>query len=99
MIDIPDSLIEAVRLFLREDGIAQFREWAKEYGTVSPVIKIETPTGERLGSGAPPIPHPVHFREGTQIRNFMRGTGLCTGWDDHDYDNNWTKVVEAAIGW
>jgi hypothetical protein len=89
--DIPESLIEAMREFLGKEGIAQFREWRKEHGTVSPVLKTE------IGQGVPPIPHPVHFREGMQIRNFMRGTGLCTGWDDHDYDNKWSKVVEAAI--
>jgi hypothetical protein len=90
MIDIPESLIVAVKLFLGDEGIAQFREWKRKHGTVSPVISMYTKYGS-------PMPHPVHFREGMQIRNFMRGTGLCTGWDATDYDDNWKYVVEAAI--
>ena len=43
------------------------------------------------------IPHPIHFREGMQIRNALRGSGLCEGWDDHDLDDNWAEIVERAI--
>lgn len=48
----------------------------------------------RLGG----MPHPVHFREGMQIRNFMRQSGYCTGWNDCDYDLYWERVVLLAIG-
>lgn len=34
---------------------------------------------------------------GMQIRNFLRGTGLCDDWDAHDLDNNWMEVVRKAI--
>jgi hypothetical protein len=43
------------------------------------------------------IPHPVHFREGMSVRNAMRDSGLCTDWSDHDFDDNWTEVVELAV--
>jgi hypothetical protein len=43
------------------------------------------------------LPHPVHFREGMTVRNFMRGTGLCEGWDAHDYDDNWVELVELSL--
>jgi len=43
------------------------------------------------------IPHPVHFREGMQVRNFLRKTGLCDNWTDHDLDNNWGTVIEQAL--
>lgn len=31
------------------------------------------------------------------VRNFLRETGLCDDWDDHDLDNNWMEVVAKAI--
>jgi hypothetical protein len=43
------------------------------------------------------IPHPVHFREGMQIRNWLRESGLCEDWSDHDLDNNWDRVVNKII--
>ena len=39
----------------------------------------------------------LHFNAGMQVRNFLRGTGLCDDWDAHDYDNNWMEVVRKAI--
>lgn len=45
------------------------------------------------------IPHPVHFREGMQIRNFMREQPECKGWTDHEYDDNWVKAVEQALNY
>ena len=39
----------------------------------------------------------VHFREGMQVRNFMRMTGLCNDWTDHELDDNWMKVIEKAM--
>ena len=37
------------------------------------------------------------FGGGMQVRNFLRGTGLCDDWDAHDLDNNWMEVVRKAI--
>lgn len=34
---------------------------------------------------------------GMQVRNFLRGTGLCDNWSSHDLDNNWMEVVRKAI--
>lgn len=84
--EIPQDLITKVRDWLGEDGKQFFTENHEKHGTVSPV----------LADGN--IPHPVHFREGMAVRNFMRRTGLCADWDAHDFDNNWQSVVERAIG-
>jgi len=43
------------------------------------------------------IPHPVHFREGMQIRNFMRASGYCQGWTSEDFDEMWVKAVEETL--
>lgn len=40
----------------------------------------------------------THFREGMQIRNFLRGLDDCKDWTDHDFDNNWIEIVTRAIG-
>jgi hypothetical protein len=84
--DLPYGLIEDVRKWLGGDGRDLFLTYYKEHGTVSPVLS---------GEG---MPHPVHFREGMQVRNFMRKTGLCEDWNAHDYDDNWQEVVRKAIG-
>ena len=44
------------------------------------------------------IPHPVHFREGMTVRNFLRGLEETENWDAHDFDNRWGTIVLRAIG-
>lgn len=51
-----------------------------------------------LGKNYPrPLPHPVHFREGMQVRNHLRTLDPCQNWSSHELDNCWTAVVERAI--
>lgn len=83
---ITPALVEQVRAWLGKEGRAFFRQVKQEHGTLN-ACWIEDG-----------IPHPVYFREGMQVRNFLRGTGLCEGWTDHDLDDNWIPVVEKAIG-
>ena len=82
-----EKIVEFMRRYLGIDGLAQFREFMEEYKTVSPCF---TPKGSS-------IPHPVHFREGMQIRNAMRNSRLCDGWTAHDFDNRWAIIVTEAI--
>jgi hypothetical protein len=84
---ISESLVEKMKTFLGEAGKTQFLAYHEQYGTVSPVFM----TDRR-------IPHPVHFREGMQIRNFMRSLPECEGWTAHEFDNTWALVVAKAIG-
>lgn len=85
MIHISDELVEHVRNFLGEDGIDFFSGLLKDHGKVDPVLS----NGLAF--------HPVHLREGMQVRNAMRESGLCDEWDCNDFDGQWTKVVEKAI--
>jgi hypothetical protein len=96
---IPDGLVEAIRDFLSPRGERFFRELLREYGEINVVLDAGRPPSLKGGVvfGVPAIPHPVHLREGMQVRNAMRQTGLCDGWDDHDFDNNWIRVVCRAI--
>ena len=40
------------------------------------------------------IPHPVHFREGMQVRNFMRKIGFT---DFNIIENHWFDFIEEGI--
>lgn len=79
------EIVTAIREWLGEDGIAFFRNNLEQHGTVSPLLK----DGD--------IPHPVHFREGMQVRNKLRDlTG--NSWTAHEYDERWQDIIEQAIG-
>lgn len=82
---IPPELVQKMCDYLQEDGMVFFRNLLRDHGTVNACW---------MEGG---IPHPVHFREGMQVRNFMRQSGLCMDWTDYDYDNMWGPVVIAAI--
>lgn len=82
----------AVREWLGQDGLDFFRGLLREHGKIN-VVLMHEPTNPEM----PAIPHPVHFREGMQVRNFLRTLPLTDHWDDHDFDNWWIPVVEAAV--
>jgi len=79
----PDLIVE-VKKWLGEGGISFFTKCKRDHGTVTPVI-----------SGY--IPHPVHLREGMQVRNFLRGLDHCKDWVFDDFEEGWTDVIEACI--
>lgn len=82
--------IEKVRTFLRSEGIQFFRRVKTEFGTVAAVI----PPNHELNEL--PIPWPIHFREGMQIRNFLRQI-TDNGWEFDEYENGWVNIVNEAI--
>ena len=84
--EIPKELISKTKEWLGYEGIEDFKSIKKKYGRIDAV----------WNEGS--IPHAVHFREGMQVRNFMRSTGLCKDWTAHDYDNNWVALIEKCIG-
>jgi len=83
--DIPEELVEKTREWLGVDGLKFFRDVKEKYGEVAAVWMDG------------PIPHAVHFREGMQVRNFMRETGLCEDWTHHELDDNWEDLIEKVI--
>lgn len=89
MPEVTDELVVAVRRYLGDEGHEFFSGCLRDHGTVSPLLSVDTAIGT--------IPHPVHFREGMSVRNFMRSTGLCDGWTDHDFDNLWMETVSRAL--
>ena len=84
---VPYELVKEVKRYLGKEGKELFNYYLERYGTVNPVFQEE---GQLF-------PHSVHFREGMQIRNFMRSTMFCKDWDSHDFDNQWADIVLTVL--
>lgn len=93
-----EAIIPDMRAWLGHDGITFFRAVVDNYGAIATAMWIlgEGPGEEHLRSGPNPsqrgVPHPVHFREGMQIRNWLR-----TRIDGWDLDEVWAPIVHLAI--
>jgi hypothetical protein len=72
--DIPDILALKVRLWLGEEGKQFFTRVKNEHGTFNAVWMDGAKSVHEGG-----IPHPVHLREGMQLRNFIHGQRLWNG--------------------
>jgi hypothetical protein len=79
-------VVKKLKKFLGKTGLDFFSECWERYKSVTPVIC----TGG--------IPHPVHFREGMQIRNFLRIIPECRYWSHENFENEYPAYIEAAIG-
>ena len=80
-----DDLVLSVREWLGEQGLNHFRNIKAQHGKINAC----------WSEGG--IPHPVHFREGVQVRNKLRDL-TNNSWTSHEYDDRWIEVIEAAIG-
>ncbi len=80
-----EELIIGLRKWLGGAGV-RFFTWCKtKHGEISPVYVEDG------------LPHPVHFREGMSVRNFLTTTEYCKNKDIHWLDNNWAILVEEAL--
>jgi len=77
--------IQNLRKWLGHEGLYFFKWVKKEHGKIDAVYS----------EGG--IPHPVHFREGMEVRNFLRAQDECKDWDAHKLDNMWVSIIEEAI--
>lgn len=84
---IPDTLVEKMKTFLGKKGVHFFWTLLRLTKSVAPVLRLK---------GMIPV-HPVHFREGMQIRNWLREQPECSDWSQHDLDDTWAAVVEKAV--
>jgi len=74
--------------WLGTDGLKFFGDILDKYKTLNVVLP-----------GKPP--HPVHMREGMQVRNHMRHLHTEMGHpyeDAHWYDNHWMAAVKECLG-
>lgn len=77
--------------WLGEEGIRYFKHLLGLKKTVIPLLRLNK---ERKGV---PV-HPVHFREGMQIRNWLREhTDLGKESNSVDLDDIYVKILEEAI--
>ena len=83
--------MKAFKKWLGEDGIRYFRHLLGLTKTVIPVLHLNE---KRKG-----VPcYPVHFREGMQIRNWLREhIDLGKKNNSVDLDNVYVKILEEAI--
>jgi len=82
---ISKESLSKLKEWLGEDGINFFNKMKTEHGRLDAIF---------MEGG---IPHPVHLREGMQVRNFLRGLDECKDWDAHKLDNKWVKIVKKVL--
>lgn len=87
---IEKSLLFKTIQWLGPTGLSFFSHLKGLTGEVSPVLNLNF---KRKGLPA----HPVHFREGMTIRNWMREQEECKDWSTDDFDNHWITLIEEAI--
>jgi len=85
------EIISRTQKWLGKEGISFFTKVHKEHGTLNCCLEPDVISGITC-------PHPVHFREGMQVRNFLRTLEETECWDAHDFDNRWELIVKKAIG-
>jgi len=77
--------LQKVKAWLTDLGIEHFKNLKEKYGEVCCVYS----------DGG--IPHPVHLREGMEVRNFLRTLSECYDWTDYDFDDNWDKIIDTIL--
>ena len=83
----PDSpeLIERLKLWLGNERADFFTSVYEKHGR----LNVSWMEGN--------IPHPVHFREGLEVRNKLRSLTAFL-WSNEQYDDRWEECVLRAIG-
>lgn len=79
--DIKERFIE----WLKPEGVRYLNDIKAKHGTLLAVWKEGF------------IIHIVHFREGMQIRNWMRMQPEFQDKDQHWLDNNWAEFTEGCL--
>jgi len=89
-------IVSKLHKWLGKEGRHFFRTLAKLYkGDVDPVMKVKC--NLHLKGGISFIPHPVHFREGMQVRNYLRGLEECQNWTHDQFENDYIEYIKAAM--
>lgn len=83
--EIPQELVDHVKTRIGPHGCKLFKDYKEKHGTICPTFLRGV------------VPWPVHLREGMAVRNIMRDLPVCKDWTDHDFDDNWTKVIGKVL--
>ena len=98
------EIVEQLKERLGEEGLKFFLAVKAKYGTVN-ALWVEGDFEQEgltefkkviVRAQYPPIPHPVHFREGMWVRNRLREI-TNYAWTDHEYDDRWAELIELVI--
>lgn len=85
-----EDILKKVDGFLGEDGKTFFRSCLEEYGTVSPVLKMQDEDGAI-------IYWPVMWHEGRQIRNFVQSLPEFQNANEDVLENVWQTLVLELV--
>ena len=81
---------------LSKDGKTKLMEWLGDEG-LKFFKDVKDKHGKVDAVWMDGIPHAVHFREGMQVRNFLRSLDECKDWDAHKLDDSWVKIIEDVM--
>ena len=87
MTQLDSELKEALVNWLGFDGLRFFQSLKDKNGSIDP-CQVWIEKG---------IPHPLHLREGMQVRNFLRSNDLFKGLNEHWIENKWHWFIEQVI--
>lgn len=90
MVEIPESLIDKVFEWMGRENIIWFRHVKNLKKGINVVLKLNYEK-KRI-----PV-HPIHLREGMQIRNYLRSQPECKDWKHEDFESLWVNVIEKCI--
>ena len=85
-----EDLVDQVRVWIGRPGLRWFRLLRHRHGKIPLAIGLNP---KRKGMPA----HPIHLREGMQIRNFLRKLPECAGWTYENLSDTWQAIVSAAV--
>lgn len=89
--ELDPEVIQSLHKWLGPGGRRFFRTLAKLYkGDVIPVLKLNY-TKKHI-----PV-HPVHLREGMQVRNFLRTLPQTKDWSFEEFENDYWLYIKAAM--
>jgi len=82
--NIPKQTRRDFYFWLGEEGTQFFSKLWIDHGEIPLVLEVP---GK--------FPHPIHFREGVQVRNWMRDN---TDLPEEQVENNWREFVLECLG-
>ena len=80
---LDDTLVAKAKKWLGKDGIKFFSDVKCKYEKIATACWMDGP-----------IPHPVHFREGMQVRNWLRDN---SDWDFDKIENHWDELINQVL--
>jgi hypothetical protein len=79
--EVTESILIQTKEYLGEGGLQTFVIYYKAEGKVNPIL----------------ISGNVHYKEGKQIRDFLRTLPDCANWTAKDFDNLWSTIITILV--